>query len=280
MLPPTARREPERRDLVEDCSLLVGESCVRIAAATRLERVGDRGQLIAEHPETEHHRPLVARDRVRCAGHHRYRAVPHARGVLDPSQGLVRPAAGTIEVAAHRRVGAIHLGGDDPRVLGRCRVRPEAAEGRVDRHATGVVRGHDVRPVRDRERDRFGGRTLLRHRRVCVLEEPPAVVRRSREVEREACLGTGETTVHVPIRDGDSRRRIGRRPLLVPVDVRLRELRIDIVRGDQHAQTVTTSKCPSVAGALAGQRSIGFRNQRFSSTSRRLFQPPSVRTRS
>ena len=144
----------------------------------------------------------------RAADDERDPAVPHI-GVLHAAHGLVTAAAAA-EAVAVRAVFAVHLGGEDARVLrgGRAGAVPgdRAVLARVGRQRSEVRLDH-VGAAFDGERD--GSAHALRHATAedvlgaghgeDRLDEPAVVLLLGREVVREPQVGSFEAAVHVPV---------------------------------------------------------------------------------
>ena len=172
VLPPTARREPERRHLGQDGPLLLVEPGVRVAAAAGFECVDDRGQRCRAAPATRASpHPGSSESNWACPG-----TMGHRRP-RRPTCSPGRRSSGTRHHSRRRggRGSARRRRRCHPTTRWRTSPTPRSRGSRRSPErgdATGVVRRHRVGTVRDREHDRVRGGVLLRQRRVRVLEEP------------------------------------------------------------------------------------------------------------
>ena len=113
---PQSRREAHRGDFAPGLALFGVQPGGGIAAAARLHRVDDCGEMAVEQPHRVHsHGKDVGRGHRRSE-HERHRAVPHAIGVFHAAQGAIPTAAAAIEVAVGA-LSAVEFQCDHPRKL-------------------------------------------------------------------------------------------------------------------------------------------------------------------
>ena len=243
----------------ESVALLRVEILEHVAAPTGLDGIDDLIEPVAQNPLRVHADREHVRDRHRGPDDVGDEAVPDARGVLGAPDRPVAPATPPVGVAVGP-VLAVHLGGDDPRVLGGCGVGPVGGNGRVDRRPRlprdpTTVRLEEIATAREREADPVlrTGRPLrevfaVRHRRD-VLEEPTLIGVGRREVHRKACVGIAESAMDVAM----GNRNV---PPFVDIDVRFCEERVAALGSVRsgHAGTVPAEAsslrrrpCPATA---------------------------------